>query len=99
VEPEQIAAWLRRTYPDRRGWHVCHETIYQAVYHGGNHGLSRKLTAKLRTGRPLRKRRRKSSERTTRFVARGYLIDDRPLIVEARSRVGDWESQCCCQAA
>jgi hypothetical protein len=30
--PEQIAAWLRQAYPDRPGWHVCHETIYQALY-------------------------------------------------------------------
>ena len=36
--PEQIAAWLRQEYPERRLWHVCHETIYQAVYHGGNMG-------------------------------------------------------------
>src|SRR5215211_4201681 len=66
--PEQIAAWLRQTYPNRRAWHVCHETIYQAVYHGGDRGLTRKLTAKLRTGRPLRKRCRKPSGRAARFV-------------------------------
>lgn len=89
--PEQIAAWLRQTYPDRRAWHICHETIYQAIYHGGNRGPTRKLTAKRRTGRPLRKRRRKLAERATRFVAQGCLIDQRPLIVEERSRVGDWE--------
>jgi IS30 family transposase len=89
--PEQIAAWLRLTYPDRRAWHVCHETIYQAIYHGGNRGLTRKLIAKLRTGRPLRKRGRKPTERATRFIAQGCLIDERPLIVEERSRVGDWK--------
>jgi IS30 family transposase len=66
--PEQIAAWLRQTYPNRRAWHVCHETIYQAIYHGGDRGLTRKLTAKLRTGRPLRKRCRKPSGRAPRFV-------------------------------
>ena len=33
--PEQIAAHLRAAYPDRPEWHVCHETIYQALYHGG----------------------------------------------------------------
>ena len=25
--PEQIAAWLRRTFPERPGWHVCHKTM------------------------------------------------------------------------
>jgi len=37
--PEQIAAWLRETYPGQPSWHVCHETIYQALYHGGKAGL------------------------------------------------------------
>ena len=46
LAPEHIAAWLRHTYPERRAWHVCHETIYQAIYHSGNRGLTRKLTAK-----------------------------------------------------
>jgi len=32
--PEQIAAHLRAAYPDRSGWHPCHETIYQARYRG-----------------------------------------------------------------
>jgi IS30 family transposase len=34
-----------------------------------NRGRTRKLNAKLRTGRPLRKRRHKRNERATRFVA------------------------------
>jgi IS30 family transposase len=89
--PEQIAAWLRPTYPDRASWHVCHETIYQAIYHGGKGGLSRQLTKRLRTGRPLRKRRRRAHERTPRFVAPAVLIDRRPPVVETRSRLGDWE--------
>jgi IS30 family transposase len=89
--PEQIAAWLRQTYPERSLWHVCHETIYQAVYHGGKGGLSRQLTKRLRTGRPLRKRRRRANERTPRFVAPAVLIDRRPPVVETRGRLGDWE--------
>jgi transposase, IS30 family len=32
--PQQISAWLRAEYPDRREWHICHETIYQALYLG-----------------------------------------------------------------
>jgi IS30 family transposase len=46
--PEQIARYLRRAYPDRPAWHVCHETIYQALY-GGKGGLRRELTKRLRT--------------------------------------------------
>lgn len=89
--PEQIAAWLRTEYPERRSWHVCHETIYQALYNGAKGGLSRQLTKKLRTGRPLRKRRRRAHERTPRFVAPALLIDHRPVEAAERSRVGDWE--------
>ena len=89
--PQQIAAWLRTEYPDRREWHLCHETIYQALYLGRKGGLSRALTAKLRTGRPLRKRRRKATERSTRFLAPAVLIHARPEIVETRGRIGDWE--------
>ena len=47
--PQQISAWLRTDYPDRPEWHICHETIYQAVYLGRKGGLNRALTAKLRT--------------------------------------------------
>ena len=32
--PQQISRWLRRRWPGRTGWHVCAETIYEAVYHG-----------------------------------------------------------------
>jgi IS30 family transposase len=70
---------------------VCHETIYQALYNGANGGLSRQLTKKLRTGRPLRKRRRRAHERTPRYIAPALLIDHRPAAVDERRRVGDWE--------
>src|SRR4051794_30376729 len=89
--PAQIAAHLRETYPDRPAWQLCHETIYQGLYHGGKGGLSRTLTRKLRTGRPLRKRRRNPVARTPRFIAPGRLIDQRPVVVEHRTRIGDWE--------
>jgi hypothetical protein len=32
--PAQISRWLRRRYRRRRSWHVCAETIYEAVYRG-----------------------------------------------------------------
>ena len=89
--PEQISAWLRLAHPDRPSWHLCHETIYHALYHGGKGGLSRQLTKRLRTGRPLRKRRRRADQRRVRFVAPARLIDQRPRVVLNRTRVGDWE--------
>ena len=32
--PAQISRWLRRRWPQRTDWHLCHETIYDAVYRG-----------------------------------------------------------------
>jgi transposase, IS30 family len=75
--PEQIAAWLRTAYPERPRWHLCHETIYQALQRGEG-GLNRQLTKQLRTGRPLRKRRRRANERTPRLIAPALLTADRP---------------------
>lgn len=59
MEPEQIVTHLRTTYPDRPPWHVCHKTIYQALYHGERGGVTRRLARRLRTGRRLRKRRQR----------------------------------------
>jgi IS30 family transposase len=89
--PEQIAAHLRSEFPDRPGWHLCHETIYQALYRGARGGLNRRLTKRLRTGRPLRKRRRRADQRRSRYVLPHQGIAQRPAVVTDRSRLGDWE--------
>jgi transposase, IS30 family len=89
--PEQIAGHLRSAFPDRPAWHVCHETIYQALYRGARGGLNRRLTGRLRTGRPLRKRRRRADQRRSRYVVPYQRIEHRPAIVSERSRLGDWE--------
>ena len=57
----------------------------------GKGGLSRQLTARLRTGRPLRKRRRQPCERRIRFIAPALLIDHRPPVAADRTRIGVWE--------
>lgn len=88
--PEQIAAFLRADFPYRPEWHLAHETIYQALY-CGNSGLSRTLTRKLRTRRPLRRRRRRPDQRQVHFRAPGRPISARPTAVAERDRVGDWE--------
>ncbi|WP_433304673.1 hypothetical protein ACQP2F_15810 [Actinoplanes sp. CA-030573] len=53
--------------------------------------MSRQLTRRLRTGRPQRRRRRRSDVRQSRFIAPAVLIDQRPSVVENRTRIGDWE--------
>ena len=91
--PEQISFWLRETHPQKESWHVCHETIYQAVYWLRNSGLTRKLITHLRTGIPLRKRRRRPDVRTPYFITPPTLIDHRPAVVVERSRLGDWKGE------
>src|SRR4051794_40217538 len=86
--PEAHSTWVPSLGTVRQ---LCHETIYQALYPGGKGDLSRTLTKKLRTGRPLRKHRRSQVARSPRFIAPGRLIDARPAVVEERARIGDWE--------
>ena len=63
--PEQIARRLREEFPDDPEMWVSHETIYQSLYVQARGGLKRELTRHLRTGRALRKPRRKA-ERAAR---------------------------------
>ncbi|NKY24932.1 Transposase InsI for insertion sequence element IS30A [Nocardia gamkensis] len=89
--PQQISVWLRREYPAQPGWHVSHETIYQALYNAEKSGLSRALTKRVRTRRSLRRRRRRAEVRSVRFITPSNLIEARPTIVDQRTRIGDWE--------
>lgn len=48
--PEQIAARLRRDFPDDPTMRASHETIYRALYVRAKGGLRREVAATLRTG-------------------------------------------------
>jgi IS30 family transposase len=89
--PEQIATYLRDAHPERVQWHLCPETIYQALYLPARGALSRELTRKLRTGRPMRRRRRRPDARQVRFANPGASIATRPPEVLVRTRPGHWE--------
>ena len=96
--PRQIAATLKQDFPDDRGMHVSHETIYQSLYVQGRGALRRELAACLRTGRALRKPRRTANERRGRIPGM-VMISERPAEAADRAVPGHWESQWCCQAA
>lgn len=92
--PEQIAARLRAEYSDDPEMWVSHETIYQAIYVQGRGGLRRELHRCLRTGRAVRKPRRRGSQSADR--GRGVIpgmvsISERPPGVEDRAVPGHWE--------
>jgi transposase, IS30 family len=88
--PEQIARRLRQDFPDDTEMRVSPETIYQSIYVQGRGGLRRELANHLRTGRALRKPRRRDAERRGRIP--GMInISERPADVEDRAVPGHWE--------
>ena len=88
--PEQISRWLRRQFPDRPEMQVCHETIYQSLYVQGRGALRRELSSCLRTGRALRKPRRRDGERRGRIPGM-VMISERPAEAADRAVPGHWE--------
>jgi transposase, IS30 family len=88
--PEQIANRLRVDFPDDPEMWVSHETIYQSLYVQGRGALRRDLHKCLRTGRAIRKPRRKTGQRRGR-IAGMVNIADRPPEVEDRAVPGHWE--------
>ncbi len=88
--PEQIAGRLKADFPDEPEMWVSAETIYQSLYVQARGGLKRELTAYLRTGRSLRKPRRRDAERRGRIPGM-VSISERPPEVEDRAVPGHWE--------
>jgi transposase, IS30 family len=88
--PEQISAMLKAEFPGNTEMRVSHEAIYQAIYVQGRGGLRRELAACLRTGRALRKPRRKEGERRGKIPGM-VMISERPAEVADRAVPGHWE--------
>lgn len=88
--PGQIAGRLRLDFPDEPEMWVSAETIYQSLYVQARGGLNRELTAYLRTGRSMRKPRRKPGQRRTRIPGM-VMISERPPEIEDRAVPGHWE--------
>lgn len=90
--PEQIAGWLRVSYPDNEAMQVSHETIYRALYVQARGTLKRELTRHLRRGRSRRYARSQSSKGQGQGKLTGMvLISERPPEVEDRAVPGHWE--------
>lgn len=82
--PEQVSGWLAR----EEGITISHEWIYLYVYTDKNQGGD--LYKHLRCQKPRRKRYG-SYDRRGQIKGR-VCIDERPAVVERRSRIGDWEA-------
>jgi IS30 family transposase len=89
--PEQIAGWLRTTRSHEAGRTVCTETIYRALVVPGARCLHDRYTARLRTGRRLRRAHHITRSLKDGAVRNMTSIRDRPEAVAARVEPGHWE--------
>jgi IS30 family transposase len=90
--PEQIAGWLRVTYPDDPAMHVSHETIYRSLFVQSRGVLKKALLQHLRRCRTMRR----SQRATNRGQRRGEIVNavsirDRPASADDRAIPGHWE--------
>jgi IS30 family transposase len=95
--PEQIAGWLKRTYPDDANNQVSHETIYRSLFIQARGALKKELLAHLRRTRVMRRSRHHTQKtddhgRITDTVS----ISERPATVEDRAVPGHWEGDLLC---
>jgi transposase, IS30 family len=91
--PAEIAARLKRAFPDDEAMQASHETIYRALYVQGRGALRRELTACLRTGRAIRRPQRRVDGRSDpdRRIPDKVMISQRPAEAEDRAVPGHWE--------
>jgi IS30 family transposase len=98
--PEQIAGWLKHTYPDDEAHQVSHETIYRSLFVQARGVLKKDLQAHLRSGRAIRRSRHASSKSDQRGSLNDMIsIRERPASVEDRAVPGHWEGDLLCGSA
>jgi IS30 family transposase len=88
--PQQIAATLKRVFPDEPERHVSHETIYTAIYAQPRGELRKQLVACLRQGRSTRMPRTRGQDRRGQ-IPDMVSIHVRPPEVDDRVMPGHWE--------
>jgi len=95
--PEQIAGWLKQTYPSDERYQVSHETIYRSLFIQARGALKKELVQHLRRTRVMRRSRHHTQKsdnhgRITETVS----ISERPATVEDRAVPGHWEGDLLC---
>ena len=88
--PQQIAATLKRVFPNDPQRHVSHETIYTAIYAQPRGELRRQLVACLRQGHGTRMPRSRGTDRRGQ-IPDMVSIHVRPPEVNDRVMPGHWE--------
>jgi len=90
--PEQIAGWLKQTYPDDEAHQVSHETIYRSLFIQARGALKKELMEHLRRTRGMRR----SRHHTQKTPIHGQITDavsisERPAEAKDRAVPGHWE--------
>jgi IS30 family transposase len=90
--PQQISAWLRRTYRDDPGMRVSHETIYLSLFVQSRGALRRELCDHLRSGRRLRRPpAQRAKHQGQGQIPDKVMISERPAEASDRAVPGHWE--------
>ena len=88
--PQQIAGWLRQTFPGDPDRQVSHETIYRSLFVQSRGVLKRALIQHLRRPRRMRRARAATGRPRSRILD-AVSIRDRPAEVADRAVPGHWE--------
>jgi len=90
--PEQVAGWLKYTFPDDEKNQVSHETIYRSLYIQARGAFKKELLQHLRRTRVMR-RSRQHTQKTPDHgqITDAISISERPPSVEDRAVPGHWE--------
>ena len=83
--PEQISGWLR----ENQKIEISYETIYQHIRNDKRRGGQ--LFQYLRRKGKAYQKRNKDKQAGRGFIKNRISIDERPQVVDDKSRIGDWE--------
>ena len=88
--PEQIAAWLKRTFPESMDMRLSHESLYTYLYALPRGELRKELLSYLRQHRKSRRPRSRGEDQRGQ-IPEMISIEERPAEVADRSVPGHWE--------
>jgi len=95
--PDQIAGWLKSTYPDDESYQVSHETIYKSLFVQTRGVLKKELIQYLRRPRAMRRSRHHTQKTTDHGrISNTVSIREGPPEVEDRAVPGHWEGDLLC---
>ena len=95
--PDQIAGWLKSTYPDDENYQVSHETIYKTLFIQARGALKKELIQYLRKPRAMRRSRHHTQKTKDHGrISNTVSIRERPVEVEDRAVPGHWEGDLIC---